>query len=324
MLERDLKGLLGYSELKHCKKHVFYGKDPILGPVRYDRRIRRENGFIVSDDYHWALNQAKQEINAYQKNPDKTLFHPILLADDAVDSEIFGTLRNTQSEDISLSNAPEWLQRAILMRWAVQRLSTNGRIMKRHLDMIKQALDDQKEALTIEAFLKRMGDQEQRVLIQRPLKEHYEVSVSDCNYGTLYQVHGDPLEKEIAYALIFSLSRGLVYSLNSELLSWKMACMFEPTPDSFYTFLSRTPGMVYENPWFQELLKAEPFLLVGEHRVNDKLKLSESAGLTKEQRQWISEPAKGSLLITKQVEYMLIRSKEGRYEDALPGKEEQV
>ena len=49
------------------------------------------------------------------------------------------------------------------------------------------------------------------------------------------------------------------------------------------------------------------FLLIGEHKIFEKLKLSALVGLDKDQREWIAEPAKGALLMTRQVTYQLNR-----------------
>jgi hypothetical protein len=64
--------------------------------------------------------------------------------------------------------------------------------------------------------------------------------------------------------------------------------------------------LLYEDPHFSELLKTLDFFRIGEHRISGKLKLSAIVNLEKDQRNWISEPAKGSLLITKLAEYQLL------------------
>ena len=65
LTEENVKALLPWSELKKCKKNIRYGEDVISGEVKYDRRIHRENGFILSSDYSWALEQAREEIQGY-------------------------------------------------------------------------------------------------------------------------------------------------------------------------------------------------------------------------------------------------------------------
>lgn len=65
LTEENVKALLPWSELKKCKKNIRYGEDMISGEIKYDRRIHRENGFILSSDYSWALEQARKEIQGY-------------------------------------------------------------------------------------------------------------------------------------------------------------------------------------------------------------------------------------------------------------------
>lgn len=93
--------------------------------------------------------------------------------------------------------------------------------------------------------------------------------------------------------------------MNSELLAWNPAEMFQLHEDSMYTFLTQDNRILYESRHFARLLKGAPFLLIGEHKIFEKLKLSELIGLNKKQREWISEPAMGSLLMTKLVTYPL-------------------
>ena len=53
--------------LSRCKKNICYGKDRVIGDIRYDRRIYHENGFILSSNYDWALIQAKKEAEGLAK-----------------------------------------------------------------------------------------------------------------------------------------------------------------------------------------------------------------------------------------------------------------
>ena len=59
---------------------------------------------------------------------------------------------------------------------------------------------------------------------------------------------------------------------------------------------------------------------MGEHGIYEKLKLSEAIGLNKEQRNWISEPAGGAILMTELAVYQLIR--EGQHSNMEKGRGE--
>lgn len=95
--------------------------------------------------------------------------------------------------------------------------------------------------------------------------------------------------------------------MNSELLAWNLMSIYRVHPDSMYTFLTHNNRILYESRNFENLLAAAPFLLIGEHKVLEKLRLSERIKLNKKQREWIAEPAKGAVLMTKLAEYQLIQ-----------------
>ena len=82
--------------------------------------------------------------------------------------------------------------------------------------------------------------------------------------------------------------------------------MYRLHEDTMYTFLTRDNRTLYESKNFSDLFRNAPFLLLGEHGIFEKLRLSEAVGLDKEQRNWISEPAKGALLMTKLAAYQLV------------------
>ena len=100
---------------------------------------------------------------------------------------------------------------------------------------------------------------------------------------------------------------GMVYSLNSERLAWNQTAMYHLHKDTIYTFLAEDIRTLYESRNFSELFRKANFLLLGEHGIYEKLRLSEAAGLNKEQRNWISESAGGAVLMTKLAVYQLVR-----------------
>ncbi len=63
-----------------------------------------------------------------------------ILADESTDLTVFGQGRTRQIE-ISCEEAPPWLLKGMIARWAVGGLSTNGRTMKKHIDMVIKAAE---------------------------------------------------------------------------------------------------------------------------------------------------------------------------------------
>lgn len=150
LTEENVMALLPWSELKKCKKNIRYGEDVISGEVKYDRRIHRENGFILSSDYSWALEQAREEIQGYcavwaDMNEDEKIKKEEIsvLAAEGTEILMFAEGGKGIKEKIQLSydEAPLWLIRAAIIRWAVNGLSTNGRVMKQHLEMVLKAAE---------------------------------------------------------------------------------------------------------------------------------------------------------------------------------------
>lgn len=347
LTEENVKALLPWSELKKCKKNIHYGEDVISGEVKYDRRIHQENGFILSSDYSWALTQARKEIQGYcaawvdmnenEKIEKEEIF---VLAGEGTEISMFAEGGKGIKEKIQLSydEAPLWLIRAAIIRWAVNGLSTNGRVMKQHLEMVlkaAEALEAEKIEMGLagekinlwnqenggrlsigkaeklkEKFLSQMGENERRALAIRLFITEYEYLLFSTTYGKVYQVKGSGIQAELAYALLFYCMHGIIYSLNSELLAWNTAELFQLHKDSLYTFLTQDNRVFYESRRFANLLKDADFLLIGEHRIFEKLKLSALVGLDKNQREWIAEPAKGVLLMTRQVTYQMKREEE--------------
>lgn len=378
LTEQNLKALFPWSELKRCKRTVCYGTDVMNGEVSYDRRIHRENGFILSGNYDWAMEQAIKEMGAYGKASFGSGESISILADKCIDTLAFGAGEGKELE-LTCDSAPKWLLKAVIVRWAVNGLSTNGRTMKKHIDMVMKAAEGMKngkgskdikggenisaESIFVEKllesdreipetligqetsekltgqgirdkqktrgkqkteedqkageeqksgisdyvgqFLSQMGEQEQRALSLRPFNPICRYQVAETLYGNIYQVMETGVQAEIAYALMFWRLHGIVYSLNSELLAWNLAGMYRLHKDTMYTFLTRDNRTLYESRNFSELFQKVPFLLLGEHGIFEKLRLSETVGLDKEQRKWISEPAKGAVLMTKLAVYQL-------------------
>lgn len=312
----NLKALFPWSELKTCKNTVCYGTDTVSGRVFYDQRIHRENGFILAGRYEWALGQIIKELEAYKGKPGMWE-QTAILADKNTDVTVFGS-GEARLEELNCKAAPVWLIKAMIARWAVNGLSTNGRTMRKHVDMVMQAVENLEDGDNggkreisisdyVERFLSGLGGQEQRALAIRPFVPSCRYRITETGYGSLYQVMESGIWAEIGYALMFWKLHGMVYSLNSERLAWNQAAMYHLRKDTMYTFLAGDIRTLYESRNFSELFQKANFLLLGEHGIYEKLRLSEAVGLNKEQRNWISESAGGAILMTKLAVYQLVR-----------------
>jgi len=316
LTEDNLKALFPWSELKQCKRTVCYGTDVVSGQVFYDRRIHGENGFILASELSWALGQAVKEIEAYTAVPAAEREKISILADGNTDLAVLGQGMTKQIE-VDCEAIPLWLLKTLIARWAISGLSTNGKTMKKHMDMVWKAAEniDETEGGTakeghdeiVERSLSQMGEQERRALALKPFISAYQFQVTETKYGEVYQVMEKGVQAEIGYALMFWKLHGIVYSLNSELLAWNFMPMCRLHNDTMYTFLTKDNRTLYESRNFASLFREVPFLLLGEHEIFEKLRLSEAVGLDKEQRNWISEPAKGAVLMTKLAAYQLVK-----------------
>ena len=372
LTEGDLKALLPWSDLKICKRNVYYGEDIINGGVEYDRRIRREDGLILSSDRGWALGQVKKEIIAYLCTPGPDCgpagteegIH--ILAGPDTDPSIFGDGK-VEEEAIGYGQAPDWLLKAALIRWALDGLSTDGRTMERHITMVMGAAartfdrKDRDDDRTgdgdgrelapggphdgsdlgrapasggegagqggegagddriggairagrtdpkdcVERFLSGLGEDERRALSLRPFPSACSYRRIHTRSGEILQVSDKGVRAELCYALLFHSLHGIVYSLDTELLAWDMARMYRLHGDTIYTFLARDIRAFYRSGCSLELIQTSPFLLAGEHKILEKLHLAKAAGFDKAQRSWISEPAKGAVLMTGLASYLL-------------------
>lgn len=324
LTEGDLKALLPWSDLKICKRHVYYGEDIMSGGVEYDRRIRREDGLILSGDHGWAMEQARKEIIAYLCTPG-TGCGPAgtgegihILAGPDTDLSIFGSGK-VEEEAIDYGQASDWLLKAALIRWALDGLSTDGRTMERHITMVmgaaarvfdKKDRDDDRTVGTdpkgcVERFLSGLGEDERHALSLRPFPSAYSYRRIQTHSGEILQVSDKGVRAELCYALLFHSLHGIVYSLDTELLAWDMARMYRLHGDTMYTFLARDIRAFYRSGCSLELIQTSPFLLAGEHKILEKLHLAKAAGFDKAQRSWISEPAKGAVLMTGLASYLL-------------------
>jgi hypothetical protein len=320
MTADNLEALLPWSALGESEKTVCYGSDAIVGKVFYDRRVLNESGFIVSSDPNWARSQMINEIKRYQETGSESI--SIVSVGDP---ELPGLTDLEKPKKTAIDynkRADFWLYETAVMRWAIDRFSTNGKTMRKHIEAVRNASDvasfrsDKKDmsdkermAGYLDRFLSTFNDNDRRVLTSSEFPHIFRITIRETNYGKVYQIPADlkESERQMAYALmVHSLKVGIVYSLNTECFAWYLSSFFKPNTDVLYTFLTKDNYTLYESDRFAEIYNECPFLLAGEHKTAEKLRLCSVTGMTKDERAWISEPARGAVFVSQLVNYMLL------------------
>lgn len=318
----DISALMPFSELRDAKKAesaVPYGKDYIQGNISYSRLLHRENGAILSTDPAWCVAKAQEEIAVYRHYVP----YIILLSDYDTDTSMFVPDGKNESEQmLKLDNASDFMKQALVSRWAFNAISINGSISIRKMNLLRNAVPNIKGEHYLEDFIESIADNDvKRTLSISPCPRiFYYKGYEDKNVGVM-KVRGETaIEREMGYALMMANMppKAMVYSLNTELLPCKFP-QFMLNENNIYTFLvgtSKTPGFlsdgptgnvdhVYDDSAIKEYLGKSMFLYVGEHKIAEKLKLNLANPMSKDQRDAITEPARGHLLITKEVSYIL-------------------
>lgn len=319
---KDIASLLPLSRLQDAKKTpsaVPYGCDLIQGSISYSRLLNRENGAILSTDSTWAVDKAVQEISFYKDHVSEI----VALSDRDTDTSMFVPDGKNMSEQmLSLDDASDFMKQALVSRWAFNAISINGSLSIRKMNLLKAALPKIKGEHYLEDFVEAITDNDvKRTLSMNPCpRRFYYTAYEDGNVGVL-KVQGDKsIEREMGYALMLSHIDDdiMLYSLNTELIASRYP-NFEKKDKVIYTMLvgtSETPGYlsdgptgnvdhVYDDATMKQYISSSSFLYVGEHKIAEKLKLNLANPMSKEQKDVITEPARGNLLITKEVSYIL-------------------
>lgn len=319
---KDISSLIPISKLQDAKSApsaVAYGKDIIQGDIRYSRLLNRESGAILSTDASWCVEKVKEEIATYRDHAPMI----VLLADRDTDTSMFIQDGFHESEqELRLDDSSDFMKQALVARWAVNTVSVNGAISIRKMNALKVAIPTIRGEHYLEDFIGAIKDPDiRRTLALNPCpRKFYFTAYDDDKVGVL-KVQGDrAIEREMGYALAFDYFDGdmMLYSLNSELLACEFP-QFSPKSSVIYTLLvgtSKTPGFlsdgptgnvdhVYDDPTVRKFIGNSDFLYVGEHKIAEKLKLNRANPMSKDQRDVITEPASGNLLITKEVSYIL-------------------
>lgn len=319
--EDDLRALIPVSKLRDAqndKSAVSYGTDLIQGDITYSRLLAKENGAILSTDAKWCVEKALEEMKEYKKNVD----YYIVLADEDTDTSMFVPDGLKESEQmLDLNDADDFTKQALVGRWAYESIQVNGLTSIRGLNDITKALPFAKGEHYLDDFLSALTDDNVKRSLntrQCPTKFYYKAYESD-NVGVIKATGKNKLERTMAYTIMFNMIPScMLYSLNSEMMVSKFP-QFEIRDEVTYTLLigeSKVPKFlndgptgnvdhVYDDVTFKRYIGSSPYLLIGEHKVAEKLKLCNANPLSKEQKSWISEPARGYLLITKEASYMM-------------------
>lgn len=318
----DISALLPMSHLRDAKNMpsaVPYGKDIIQGDIKYSRLLNKENGAILSTNAVWAVEKAVQEISFYKDHVPEI----VVLSDRDTDTSMFVPDGENMSEQmLSLDDAPDFMKQALVSRWAFNTIAINGSVSIRKMNVLNAAVGNIKGEHYLEDFIESIKDNDvKRSLTSSPCpRKFYFRAYERGNVGVIKALGDKALEREMGYALLFdSMPKNvMVYSLNTELLVNAFP-QFRVKDGVIYTLLvgtSKTPDFlsdgptgnvdhVYDDPTVREFLHNAEFLYIGEHKIAEKLKLNLSCPMSKEQRDVITEPARGNLLITKEVSYIL-------------------
>ena len=319
---KDISSLIPISRVQDAKKAptaVPYGTDIIQGDIRYSRLLNSESGAILSTNAEWCVEKAKQEIDVY-KGRGKMI---VVLADKDTDTSMFVPDGMNESEqELRLDDASDFMKQALVARWAVNSVSVNHSISIRKMNALKSSIPMIKGEHYLQDFIESIKDPDiRRSLALHPCPRKFYYTAYENDGVGVIKVQGErEIEREMGYALALDSfdDEVMLYSLNSELLPCEFP-QFAQKDEVIYTMLvgtSTTPGFlsdgptgnvshVYDDPTMKKFIGHSDFLYVGEHKIAEKLKLNKANPMSKEQREVITAPAKGHLLITKEVSYIL-------------------
>ena len=188
---------------------------------------------------------------------------------------------------------------------------TNGQLPKNKSDQIKKAAEIEATSDFLEMFINRIDDFALKSALKvRPFPQSIVVHCITVNGSEIFLVKGTEVEKTLAYAYLLEKYNGIIYVLNMELLSSDDVALFIPKDGSVYTYSASNLGQFYRAKSTNSLFDSAEFFFFGAHTISDKLALFSILGnhgmyLLKDEKKWISEPASGSLMISRLVSYML-------------------
>lgn len=319
LTSENLLGLCPWSELKDRQTGPVYGEDSILGTVQYKRfsAEKPENGCVLSSQYENISEIVKMELVDLIK---KGITVHVLMSGEYPERvedicDAIGPTGTGKSYTLDLTDASPQLYKNMVIYWAKNACSTNGRITRQREELIRNAADMEPSHDFLERFIGNVTDTSLRSALNvRPFpKTVFAKQYIGVNESDILAVNGTPLERTLAYALLMEQCRGIVYSLNTELISVN-AGLFTPDAGTVYTYSAVNLDTFYQSKEFNNLIPTVEFWLIGEHKIPHKLALMAALGeagmfLSKKEQAWISEPANGTVMITALASYMLVNKK---------------
>ena len=316
LTENNVLGLCPWSKLKERQNGAIYGEDTLIGKVMYNRFIEddSESGCILSSKREVVLNAVLQELS-YLTSITK---QPTIIIDDS-----WSDFKGMATEEFELNrqficntkDADPNLYRQMVIHWAQSCTLANGKTDRGMIETIHEtAMKIEPSENFLPDFMASITDTSlKNVCHTRSFPEQILV---DCYTGKVsgivaFVVKGTQLEKELAYSYIVSKSNGFVYALDMELLAVSDSDLLQMSNNAVYTFSSTKPESVYRTTMAKKVIEKCKFVLLGEHRVSHKIALIDTLAdsgmyLSKKEQKWISEPAKGTVLITGSASYTLI------------------
>lgn len=301
MAQDNVLSILPWSHLNDCKQNgIYYGDDVISGKITYNRLKDKESGFILSDNREWLMQQMQYELKHLPKDIKPVV---VLAGENAPVEGLEGEKYEIHHTDITPA-----LLKNLILTWAWDTLSINGRLKRSDTKMLKDAEDTLAEGEDfMERFLNFAGEDANRAFRVRPFPEFFTATrydMLDCIY---FVAGGTGIAQTAAYAAIMEDCSNMewLYACNTELLAVPGGYTLFAEPAGICTYMSVDQFKMYSSPVMMDLIKKSPFLLIGEHKIRTKLLLSDAVTLDRSLKEWIAEPAKGSVLVTANALYQL-------------------
>ena len=309
----NLQAFLPWSRLHDTERTVYYGKNAFEEEIWYDRIGNRESGFVLANDYQWCVSNLEKEIG-YQVMTKPGIRSEIQYAA----AKPAGSAGRTFTLDITDRETSNMeILSAAVKHWLLDALSVGGRAANKDINTVcmavEKAMEEVPEDLTgfTERVISQLSEQQHEKLKGKSFKTEYTYISEAVMNGIRKSITDTGAYAEIAYTLLMhSIKEGMVVSLDTELLDMPHGSGFKVSSDVIYTFLSPDIRRLYGSRIFESLAETSTYYYIGEHHISDKLHLSGVVGLTKEQRNVISAPARADVLIAELCEFIIPVDKE--------------
>lgn len=300
-------GLLAFSWINKLHCGVRYGVSELSGcPVLFNRMIEKNSGFYLGSDVKQISQAIQKEIKElHQYNPN--LKFAVFTMDDCSNC---CPLENTKilCDDLKLN-------REILKAMVYLTCGTNGRVSTRISNILNDVLEKDINNKSIDDFLNAImgtdsslgGELEQK--INANLKSGMEMCVNK-QYLQIYKALSGTYYERLLKTMggIVNCDADIIYILCADEIAklndnYFLMELFK-NRDKVYNLSGKNNVMIYKNKIVKELLQKSDFKYVLQCGSLDRVNLTAILGLSKEQKLHIM--GRGSLLITKYVDYMLV------------------